>query len=140
MTSALRIFGICILVAVTFSIGACGESSTTGEVTSADVEFLQKSADGVFYPFDEPPVLTDLVTPEYPQEATREHIEGTVMVKIVVRADGSVENAAVLNSSHPVFEVPAVNAALQCQFKPAQLNGKPTKSQVAIPYQFKLNS
>ena len=77
--------------------------------------------------------------PEYPEEATSGNIEGTVLVKVIVGADGTVENATVLKSSNTVFEAPALDAALQSKFKPAKLEGKPTKSQVAVPYQFRLD-
>ena len=91
-----------------------------------------------FYRFDEPPVLTNYEMPDYPIVAKENNLEGTVTVKVTVGEDGTVEDVTVLDSSDPIFEDPALEAATLCQFKPAKLEGKPTKSRVAIPYQFRL--
>ena len=100
-------------------------------------EFLLQGPED-FYPFDEPPVLTNYEMPDYPIVAKESNLVGTVMVKLTIGEDGTVEDVTVLDSSDPIFEEPALEAAALCQFKPAKLEGKPTKSRVAIPYQFRL--
>jgi len=97
------------------------------------------AADAEFYPFDEPPVLVSYATPKYPAAARRDGLDGTVAVRILVGVDGGVESATVLSSSDPVFEGAALEAAYACRFTPAKRDDTPTKSQVMVPFQFRLS-
>jgi len=126
---------ICLLC-----IASCGDSSPSGDPTALEIETLPAGETEGFHPFDEPPVLTSFDAPEYPEEAKQQKLEGSVMVKVIVDADGAVESATVLKSSDPIFEAAALEAASLCQFRPARFEGNPTRSAVAIPYQFRLDS
>lgn len=118
----------------------CGDSSTSEQTEGVEIQTLPFSDAEPFYRFDEPPVLVAYQAPDYPEEARRKDLEGSVMVKVLVGADGKVEETAILDSTDPVFDGPALEAAARCEFEPAKLEGAPTKSRVAIPYQFRLRS
>jgi protein TonB len=62
--------------------------------------------------------------PLYPANARARNQEGYVTVQFDVSADGVVENVRVLESSHPVFEKPAVQAAYRFRFKPRIVDGE----------------
>lgn len=117
---------------------SCGDSTNSGESTTLEILALDEGDSGEFYPFDAPPVLMSMESPAYPEEAKQSGLEGTVMVKVLVGIDGTVESVTVLEASDPIFEGAALDAATRCQFKPAKLEGQATRSYVAIPYHFKL--
>lgn len=63
--------------------------------------------------------------PVYPIRAVQQGLEGYVIVSLDVGADGGVDNAVVVESSHPVFESAALQAAKRCRFKPRVVDGIP---------------
>lgn len=71
------------------------------------------------------------VDPVYPQEAVNKHIEGTVVVRIVVDKNGKVADAKALNGP-PELYPSAVNAAQQYQFEPPQ--NAPVTTQLRMGY------
>jgi len=72
---------------------------------------------------DGPPVSMIKVQPSYPARAAQSGLEGYVIVQFDVRADGTVENAVVLESSNQVFERSALKAASRFRFKPRVVDG-----------------
>ena len=74
---------------------------------------------------DGPPVSLVLPHPAYPASALRNGLEGWVMVRFDVLADGSIANIAVVESSDDVFEKSARNAAAKFRFKPRVVDGVP---------------
>lgn len=94
----------------------------------------------VFLAFDEPPVLIDYVSPQYPPLAREAGIEGTVAIRVLVNEEGKVIAADVLSSDvTPAMEKAALEAAKQCRFRPAKQRTVPVKAHVMIPFQFQLN-
>ena len=71
------------------------------------------------------------VPPQYPPEAGRERIEGTVVLMAVIGADGSVKELQV-ESGLPVLAQAAVEAVKQWRYKPYLLNATFPKSNPAI--------
>lgn len=84
----------------------------------------------------EPPVPIRTVSPTFPPEMRREHVDGLVMVKCVIDADGKVENATVLRATNTAFAAPALDAIEKWRFKPAKRDGKNVPVPVAIPIKF----
>ena len=83
------------------------------------------------------PVVLSRVKPDYPDEARRAGVQGTVWVNVLVRTDGSTHEMKVIGS------VPMLNkAAKACvehwQFKPGTLNGRPVELWLAVPVEFVL--
>lgn len=76
--------------------------------------------------------------PAYPATAARNRQDGTVDVEFTVAADGSVQNAKVVNSSSRVFESSALSAIKAAKFDPKLENGQPVPSTLRRRIDFKL--
>lgn len=83
-------------------------------------------------------ILEHLVYPEKLKEAG---IEGTVIVQVHVKADGSVgKTHLLLGSGYDLFDRAALEAAMKIKFKPIQPDGgKALSVWVALPVFFKLS-
>ena len=88
-----------------------------------------------------PPRLVSAVTPLYPESLRQQSIEGTVRVRLVVGADGSVENVSVAESSgYEAMDTAAVNAAYDYRFSPAEnVYGDPVRCAITTAIRFRLN-
>lgn len=75
---------------------------------------------------------------EYPQEAKKQKIEGTVTVKIVIGEEGRVISARA-SSGPELLHDASVAAAYKARFKPSTVNGNPVKVAGAMTYNFKLD-
>jgi protein TonB len=80
------------------------------------------------------------VTPHYPYSARRRGIEGTVMLKVLVTAQGLVEVVQVERSAgHADLDQSAMEAVRRWRFQPARRRGgEPVAMWVLIPVQYKL--
>ncbi|MEP7096877.1 MAG: energy transducer TonB, partial [Dokdonella sp.] len=76
--------------------------------------------------------------PAYPPTAARNRQDGTVDVEFTVAADGSVQNAKVVNSSSRVFDSSALSAIKGAKFEAKLENGKPVSSTLRRRIDFKL--
>lgn len=85
-----------------------------------------------------PPRPTEQIPPQYPEQAAAEGLEGRVLVKVLVGADGTVKDVSVEESTDPVFDAAAVKAVLQWHFEPATRGGQPVEASVVIPFDFNL--
>jgi protein TonB len=78
--------------------------------------------------------------PNYPREALRQGIEGTVVLLISIDAQGNVLDIKVERSSrNRDMDREAVQAARRWRFNPAVENGRPVASTVRVPVDFTLN-
>lgn len=77
---------------------------------------------------DGPLVAIVRVKPVYPTRASVDGREGYVVVQFDVTASGRVENVAVIESSHPVFENSALKAAQRFKFRARVVDGVPQAS------------
>ena len=78
------------------------------------------------------------VPPQYPPEAGRERIEGTVVLLAVIGKDGSVQDVQVV-SGLPLFAQAATEAVNQWRYKPYLLNGVPVEIESRITINFTLS-
>jgi TonB family protein len=78
------------------------------------------------------------VAPDYPAALCEEHVEGTVTVVFIVDEHGKVVEAAIVASTNPLFERPALRAIMQWTFSPATYDGAPFRSVVNMPIEFAL--
>lgn len=67
------------------------------------------------------------VAPEYPPEAAEIGLEGYVIVEFTVNEEGSVEDPFIVESSSPIFEQAALDAARKFKYQPRLVNGVPVK-------------
>ena len=86
------------------------------------------------------PTVIRSVKPEYTTEAMRAHVQGVVLVRAIVQADGTVRDVRVVRSLDPVFglDQAAVRAATQWLFRPALMAGQPVALAISIELVFSL--
>lgn len=75
--------------------------------------------------------------PRYPPIAKAAHVEGTVVVEMLVSKAGDVICARSL-SGHPLVRAAAVTAALKWKFEPIEVAGNPAKVVGTVAINFKL--
>lgn len=63
------------------------------------------------------------VSPAYPMRALQRKLEGYVVVEFIVTSSGAVRDVVVVESSSPIFEQAAVEAALKFKYKPRVIDG-----------------
>jgi protein TonB len=78
-----------------------------------------------------------ITTPEYPREARKAKIEGSVVVKVLVDKQGKVERVEVV-SGPEIFRQAALEAARQFRFRPGRHEGERRKVWMVMPIDFKL--
>jgi len=86
----------------------------------------------------DPPTLLREVKPSYTDEARRRAIEGNVVLRIVVRADGSVGDVHVVHTLAGGLEQRAVDAVRQWRFSPARHQGAPVDVMVDVSVGFSM--
>lgn len=67
-------------------------------------------------------LLLKKVNPKYPKDARKQHIQGTVSLRVQVSKDGDVVSTQVI-SGDPALTQAAIDAVKQWKFKPYLLNG-----------------
>jgi len=81
------------------------------------------------------------IQPQYPRQAARDGIEGSVLFEITINPDGTVKSARVLKANpRNVFESAAMNAILKWKFKPKLVDGKGVESKGTQLMEFKLEA
>lgn len=79
------------------------------------------------------------IQPQYPRDALRDGIEGTVTFEVTINPDGTVRSARVLSAKpRGVFESAAQQAIYKWKFKPKIVDGKPVETTGIQPIDFKL--
>jgi TonB family protein len=86
----------------------------------------------------EAPRLLKEVTADYTEEARRANIEGSVLLEIVVKSDGTVGDPRVMRSLGAGLDQRAVQAVRQWRFAPARRLGAPVDVIVQVSVEFKL--
>ena len=78
------------------------------------------------------------VQPEYPAIARAIHLQGTVYLRAIIAADGSVRQLEVI-SGNQILATPALQAVRQWRYQPTRLNGEPVEVETLITVNFILN-
>lgn len=78
------------------------------------------------------------VTPQYPPEAGRARLEGTVLLMAVIGKDGTVKDVRV-ESGLPILAQAAVDAVRQWRYKPYLIDGEPVEVDSRITINFTLS-
>ncbi|HKE32129.1 MAG TPA: energy transducer TonB, partial [Candidatus Angelobacter sp.] len=68
--------------------------------------------------------LVKKVEPPYPQMARMAHIEGKVVLSIVISPEGKVSSVRAI-SGHPILIQPTMDAVYKWEYKPFIVDGKP---------------
>lgn len=86
----------------------------------------------------EPPRRTRMVEPTYPAGMVHARASGRVILEIVIRRDGCVEDIEVLRSGGYPFDMDAMWAVSQWRYEPARLRGSPVKVYMTVVVDFKM--
>jgi len=84
------------------------------------------------------PALASKIEPDYSEEARVAKIQGTVVLSIVIGADGHAYNATLARSIGFGLDEKALDAVMQWQFKPGTQNGLPVPVMAQIEVNFRL--
>ncbi|MBI5836105.1 MAG: energy transducer TonB [Candidatus Eisenbacteria bacterium] len=96
----------------------------------------QQRTDTPYY--DEPPMVSRAVMPRYPPLAKEAGIEGLVVLRVYVGADGKPQRVEIFKGV-PVLNEAATEAVMQYRFKPALVNDHPVAAWVEVPIRFVMN-
>ncbi|MGD9487233.1 MAG: TonB family protein [Calditrichaceae bacterium] len=133
----ITILGLSLMV-ILFSWQCSNDNNAAPSETKQQISSVVTQSDAMdFSSVDVKPELVKKERPEYPEDARRGGIEGTVIVAVTIDVDGSVTEASILKSV-PLLDQAALDAARMAQFTPAEHDGKKVKVTMKIPYQFKL--
>jgi protein TonB len=99
------------------------------------------------YPDDTPGIVPPVVIlstralPKYPDLARRALVQGSVILLVVIGADGRVGEIQVLTSPDPRFgfDLAAIEAVKQWRYHPAMLGRRPVAVQASVMVEFSLN-
>jgi protein TonB len=90
----------------------------------------------------EPPVVipSTRVHPDYPEIARKARVGGSVLLLIVIDAQGQVGSIEVLDSPDPRFgfDLAAIDAVKRWRYRPARLGGRPVSVQASVRVEFTL--
>jgi TonB family protein len=97
---------------------------------------------GVALSFDAPPTIVGGIQAlyeelTYPEEALRMAIEGRVVARVVVRADGTLGSVEVLRGLGHGCDAEVQRVLGELEYAPAQYLGRPVPAYLTIPVQFK---
>jgi TonB family protein len=76
--------------------------------------------------------------PWYPDEAKRKHIQGKVVLSIIIDAAGTTSDVRMLSSPDQSLTDSAIAAVKQWRYKPAELNGVPVSIRSTVEVNFQL--
>ena len=82
--------------------------------------------------------LLHRVEPDYPDDALARGIQGSVVLDLYIRKDGTVQSVGLVSGPAPLVGA-ATSAVRQWQFKPFVVNGKPVAAETRIALGFTLS-
>lgn len=84
-------------------------------------------------------LILNKVQPEYPKEARKKRIQGTVVLRGVISDRGDVTELSII-SGDPMLTQAAIDAVKQWKYKPYLLNGNPVEVETQFQVNFVLSS
>ena len=90
-----------------------------------------------FIPVEKDPQIVRLEKPEFPTFVWKLGIEGQVVVRVLIDANGKPLDSQILKSTNSVFEQPVIDAVMKSQFNPAQMGQGPVAAWLTIPFKFR---
>jgi len=97
-----------------------------------------KQSAPIFTPYDEAPKMLSTMKVDYPKEAKKNGIDGTVTVSVLISKTGLVEEAEIVDGI-PELNESAIKAVKKVKFKPGKHKGKPVNVWMDIPVQYKID-
>lgn len=124
-TSAMTMKGICIAFAIVLI--------AIGMLSPARADEVLKIGPGI-----SPPRLLEKVDADYSPAAKAAKIEGTVVLSLVVGADGTARDVTVKSGIDSALDSNAVAAVQKWRFRPALRQGEPVSVSATIEVKFRL--
>jgi TonB family protein len=118
-----------------FLLTGC-EKSREGKSMTAPSKVAENIPE--FVPYDIPPKQKHITQPEYPKEAKKAGIEGTVYLRIAIDASGEVLDVKIAKGVDPILDSAAVAAAKTWSYEPAMSKGKTVGVWIGQPVTFRL--
>jgi TonB family protein len=115
------------------SPGCCGAGGSRGNNPNPDPNRIHSPAE-----VNERARVLSKPEPQYTEEARRNSITGTVILRVVFARSGEVTNIRALQSLGGGLTEKAMAAARQIQFVPARKNGQPVSMYMQLEYNFNL--
>lgn len=82
-------------------------------------------------------MLVKKVAPQYPDEAKKDGVQGSVVLRVTVDKEGVVQNIELI-SGHPLLAPSAIEAVKQWKYKPFLLNGEAVEVETQVTVNFTL--
>ena len=112
----------------------------TAETAPVPATALASSVDLTYYSardLDVQPHALRAIRPDYPAEADRQRVSGTLRLQLKLEADGRVSDIEVVSATPPdVFEDSAIKAFRDARFAPAQKNGRAVRALILIEVKY----
>ena len=89
-------------------------------------------------PVDTKPQLLNRPRPNYTEEARKNKIQGSVQVRVLIGADGSVKQVKIVRGLPDGLSEQAIQAAYQLRFRPAMRSGQPVQYWQMVTMDFNL--
>ena len=83
-----------------------------------------------------PPVVLQRVEPQYSEEARKARYQGTVVLEVIIRKDGTVDIQRIVRSLGFGLDENAIQALKQWRFRPGMCNGVPVDVSLNIEVNF----
>jgi len=118
--------------------------SATDVATDLNISFSgidEASLNQPYVAHEEMPIAITAPKPIYPDIAKQNEVEGTIVVEVWVKVDGSVGNVRVIKSLQSIpggLDDAVVNAVRRWTFQPAKSGGRPVACWARIPINMKL--
>ena len=133
----------CGLVLAWCTVASSGWAQGSGAVPSGASGAAVKPAEpepepGKKKPNITPPKLIRFADAPYPPEAAKANLQGDVLLKLTIDAQGRVTNAEVKEPLGHGFDEAAQAAALKFEYEPALRDGKPVTTFILFRYSFTL--
>jgi periplasmic protein TonB len=88
----------------------------------------------------QPPRLIQHVAADYPPEAARKGVEGSVDVSFTISPQGKVDDVTIVNAvPSDIFNRAAITAVRRWKYEPKTVNGVPVEAHQQLRLQFKLD-
>jgi protein TonB len=85
----------------------------------------------------ERPSVVSPIAPVYPREAREAKVEGTMIVRCVIRTTGALENCRIIKSL-PFMDAPVLAALAKARYTPVMFQGRAVDCEYTIPFKMKL--
>jgi TonB family protein len=85
-------------------------------------------------------LLVKKVAPVYPDDAKAAHLQGKVVLRTVIGADGRVQDVRLVSAPSASLAVSAFHSVCQWQYKPSIVDGKPAIVEATVEVDFSSSS